>query len=60
VLVAFSHAQNAEIMQAKVDITYAFAILRGSISGLDKGFFRRTNYILDANCFGENSVNDAM
>ena len=47
-------------MQAKVDITYAFAILRGSISGLDKGFFRRTNYILDANCFGENSVNDAM
>ena len=41
-------------------VNFTFAVLKGYITGYYKGMYKKTNYNLDTECFGEQMASDAL
>ena len=43
-----------------VTVKYWFAVARGGISGMEKGLYKKSTYVVNAQCLGNGTLNDTV
>ena len=44
----------------KETVTYWFSCARGFIIGLEQGMYKKSNYVVNATCLGNSTINDTV